>query len=130
MVPFPSIQRGLIVVVNYNQSLEIGDVLDRLDKCVGKEHVVVVDDGSTDDSVKIAEERGFRVLRHSFNLGLGAALRTGLHHAMKEGGYDFVVIQSSNGKMRPEQVPLFIEPLMRGECDYVQGSRFLNGGSA
>lgn len=125
-----SMKKGLIVMVNYNQSVEIGDVLDRVEKCMGKEHVVVVDDGSTDNSDKIAEEEGFKVLRHFKNLGLGASIRTGIHYAMETGIYGFVVIMSTNGKMRPEEIPIIVKPILQGECDYVQGSRFLEGGSA
>lgn len=117
--------KGLLIVANYNQEIEIGNLLDRVIKTHGIEHTVVVDDGSTDRSATIAEEKGFTVLRHGVNKGIGAAIRTGIYYG-KEKGYDYVVISSSNGKIQPEEIHIVSAPVLSGEADYVQGSRFLN----
>lgn len=135
MTPGPDNQSaaaGLIIVVNYNQEVEIGRFLTELDAELGRGQlgldVVVVDDGSSDRSADIAEERGYKVLRHGSNRGVGAGLRTGILHAKAQGRYDYVVVMSSNGKMRPSELPRVIEPIVAGRADYVQGSRFLKGG--
>ncbi len=121
---------GLIVVVNYNQEPEIRSFLDRLRTANPGLDAVVVDDGSHDLSPRLAEERGYPVLRHTTNQGVGAAIRTGIRHAQQAGQYAYVVIMSSNGKMHPEELPRVIAPILDGTADYVQGSRFLAGGGS
>lgn len=119
--------RGLLVVVNYNQAPEIGAYLDRAAVAWPIADSIVVDDGSTDSSPDIALARGYRVVRHARNRGVGAAIRSGIR-AAQEAGYDFVVINSSNGKMAPEEIPVVVAPLLDGRADYVQGSRFIRPG--
>ncbi len=121
---------GLIVIVNYNQEPEIGAFLDQLQAANPGLDVIVVDDGSRDRSPVLAEERSYQVLRHASNQGVGAAIRTGLRHARKTGRYTYVVIMSSNGKMRPDELPRVIAPILDGTADYVQGNRFLAGGAS
>jgi dolichol-phosphate mannosyltransferase len=116
--------KGLLVIANYNQEIEIGRLLDRAATCYPIADTVVVDDGSTDGSPLIAESKGFRVLRHEKNRGIGAGIRTGIRFAQAS-GYDYVVISSSNGKIQPEEIHIVTGPLLAGEADYVQGSRFL-----
>jgi dolichol-phosphate mannosyltransferase len=121
---------GLIIVVNYDQELEIGSFLRSLAAVEHGLDVLVVDDGSTDRSAAIAEELGFRVIRHSRNCGVGAAIRTGIRHALEADTYEFVVIMSSNGKMRAAELPAVIGPITAGHADYVQGTRFSGSGRA
>jgi len=120
--------RGLVVVVNYDQEQEIAQFLDRFIPHNPGLDVVLVDDGSRDRSPAIAESYGLKVLRHESNLGVGSAIRTGITYARERGGFGYVVIMSSNGKMHPEEMSRVIGPILDGEADYVQGSRFLNGG--
>lgn len=120
--------KGLIIVVNFNQELEIRSFL--LDLRVQNPglDVAVVDDASTDRSPVIAEDLGYTVIRRQENRGVGAAIRTGIEHAQHEARYDYVLIMSSNGKMSPAEIPVVIEPIIENRADYVQGSRFtLNG---
>ena len=110
---------GLIIVVNYEQELEISSFLHRLSEYNPGLEVIVVDDGSKDSSATIAEKMGFRVLRREKNNGVGAAIRTGIEFARSAKRFDFVLIMSSNGKMRPEEIPTVIDPLLGGRADYV-----------
>jgi len=117
---------GLLLIVNFDQVHEIGNFLKKVDQKFSKEHCIVVDDGSTDGSREIAEQMGYKVIKHEKNIGVGAAIRTGLEYGLKE-GYRWVVISASNGKMLPEEFSRVYGPVDRGVADYVQGSRFLDG---
>jgi dolichol-phosphate mannosyltransferase len=118
-----------LIVTSYNQAMEIGNVLRRIEQVFPKQDVVVIDDGSTDGSPDIARGLGFLVIVHPSNRGVGAAMRTGYHHALKQ-GYEYVCITSSNGKILPEEIPKIAGPVARDEVDYTTGSRFMKGGSS
>lgn len=124
-----NLHEGLLIVANYNQVKEIGSYLERAERHFPKSQTIVVDDGSNDGSGDYAEAKGFHVIRHEKNQGIGAALRTGIDYA-KSHGYTWVLISSSNGKIRPEDFETVYSPLISGEADYVTGSRFAPGGSS
>ena len=84
--------------------------------------MIVVDDGSTDDTAEIAERHGAQVIRQA-NRGKGAAIRA----AIPSVDGDVVVIQDADGEYDPAEVPSLIEPIERGAADVVFGSR-LSGG--
>lgn len=86
--------------------------------------VVVVDDGSQDDTSGVASQWA-KVLRHPINRGQGAALLTGMHYALKNGA-DIIVHFDADGQMQPEDIACVIAPLESNpELDVVLGSRFL-----
>jgi glycosyltransferase involved in cell wall biosynthesis len=87
--------------------------------------VVVVDDGSTDNTVDIAESLGAYVIRHEVNKGYGAALRNCFETARNLGAGAMVIIDS-DGQHDPSEIPKLLEPLKQG-FDLVIGSRFVNG---
>ncbi len=91
------------------------------------ETLLVVDDGSTDDTGARAEAEGAVVIRQGVNRGVGAAIRSGIDYARTQ-GYGIVVVISGGGKTPPEQIPRLLEPLLNGDADLVQGSRYLEGG--
>ncbi len=91
------------------------------------ETTVVVDDGSTDDTADLAESAGAVVIRSHGNRGVGAAIRSGIDYAI-EHGYEIVVVVSGGGKTPPEQIPRLVDPVIRGEADLAQGSRYKEGG--
>ena|SRR5688572_15024338 len=119
---------GLILIINYEQDVEIAAFLTTLRADNPGLEVMIIDDGSRDASPTIAEKLGYRVLRHEKNQGVGAAIRTGIRWAMRQGRFDYVVLMSSNGKMRPNEIQTVIDPIISDEADYVQGSRFLKSG--
>lgn len=90
------------------------------------ETVVVVDDGSTDDTARFAEEAGAVVLRQGVNRGVGAAIRRGIDYAI-EHGYEIVVVVSGGGKTPPEQIPRLLDAIKDG-AELAQGSRYVEGG--
>ncbi len=84
-----------------------------------------MDDGSTDDTVNIAESLGAYVVRHEINKGYGAALRNCFETARNLGAGAMVIIDS-DGQHDPSEIPKLLEPLKQG-FDLVIGSRFVNG---
>jgi len=91
----------------------------------GKLQVLVVDDGSSDQTAEAAREAGALVLSHLINRGLGAALATGLAGALSLAA-DVIVTLDADGQHDPAEIQKLIEPIIKGEVDVVIGSRFLS----
>ena len=108
-----------------NEAPRIGDVIDRIPDSVDGRSVVklVVDDGSTDDTVAVAHRHGALVVSHDTNRGLGAAVRTGFAAAVE---LDAAVVGfcDGDGEYDPSELPLLAAPILDGAADYVVGSRF------
>jgi dolichol-phosphate mannosyltransferase len=119
--------RVLCVAPAWNEGERISRVVSGVPRDL-VESTVVVDDGSADNTASLAEAAGARVIRQGTNRGVGAAIRSGIDHAI-EHGYDIVVIVSGGGKTPPEQIPRLLEPLIHGDAEMVQGSRYKEGGA-
>src|SRR5689334_19027241 len=79
----------LLIIPAYNESGCIGDVVERARKTLPTADVLVIDDGSTDNTAEVAERAGAFAVTHPFNLGIGGTVQTGLKFARKM-GYDYV----------------------------------------
>lgn len=96
--------------------------------CEAQKHgdeVIVVDDGSHDNTAKVAREAGARVISHSRNRGYGEAVKSCIEVA-KESDADILVILDGDGQHDPDEIGRLVSPILRGEADMVIGSRFLN----
>jgi glycosyltransferase involved in cell wall biosynthesis len=113
-----------IVIPAYNEEQTIGGVLEGLKKG-GYKNVIVIDDGSKDNTYKIAKKHDVIVLRHSLNRGLGGALGTGLAAALKSGS-DIAVTFDADGQHAVADLEKVIKPLAEGKADVVIGSRLIN----
>jgi glycosyltransferase involved in cell wall biosynthesis len=115
------------LVPAYNEAATIGEVLDRIDDLKLDSQIVVVDDGSTDRTAEVVEDRRERnggiVLISQPHRGKGAAVRAAIQHIDGE----IAVIQDADMEYDPADVPALIEPIARGVADVVFGSR-LSGG--
>jgi len=116
----------LAVIPAFNEEKTIGSIVLAARRHV--DEVVVVDDGSTDGTVAIAQLAGATVLRHIANRGYGAALRTGFEYA-RNNGTRALVILDADGQHWPDLIPRVITPVLRGDADISIGSRFLDRGS-
>ena len=90
--------------------------------------LLVMDDGSTDGALDDLPLDDVILLRNHTNQGIGAAMKRVFEFALHH-DYDILVIQAGNDKDNPLEIPRLLEPLLAGEADFVQGSRFLPGGS-
>ena len=115
--------RLLVVIPAYNEAGALPAVIAGV-RAHCSADVVVIDDGSSDDTFEVARRSGAIVLRHPCNLGIGAAVQSGFVHAL-EHAYDAVVRIDGDGQHDPSYIPLLLEPLRAGRADIVIGSRFL-----
>lgn len=115
------LEKGLVTIPAFNEAETIGDVVRGiLGENLGCD-IVVVDDGSSDETVQVLRSLPVTVLSHPVNLGYGAAVQTGMMYAVRN-GYDFLVLMDADGQHVPSQVGLLLEGLRRGN-DIVIGSR-------
>lgn len=122
----PEIARGSwLVVPLYNEATVVRSVVEQARRTFP--NVVCVDDGSADDSVAEARAGGAHVVRHSVNLGQGAALQTGLRYALQDPGCRWIVTFDADGQHRIEDALRMVERLRDEPLDIVIGSRFLDG---
>jgi glycosyltransferase involved in cell wall biosynthesis len=111
-----------VVIAAYNEAKIIALVVSEVARAGYR--VVVVDDGSADDTADRALAAGAAVLRHPFNLGQGAALQTGIDYALGQGA-DAVVTFDADGQHRCADISRLVAALAREQVDFVLGSRFL-----
>ena len=106
----------------YNEEISIGSVVLRTKQYADR--VIVIDDGSSDRTVEVALLAGAEVLRHSENLGKGAALKTGFASLNAD---TVIVTIDTDGQHDPADIPRLVAPILAGQADMVNGSRYLNG---
>lgn len=109
----------------YNEARRVRRIVAAVREAIGSD-VLVVDDGSSDDTASEARAGGAVVAVHAVNLGYGAALQTGYRYALRH-GYAAVVQLDSDGQHDPDSIPVLVAAL--ADADVVVGSRFLDGGS-
>jgi glycosyltransferase involved in cell wall biosynthesis len=127
-----------ILVVAYNAASTLARVLDRIPPGFRSrvDQVLVCDDHSQDSTYLVGlgyqhltSDLPLKVIRHPRNLGYGGNQKAGYQWAI-EAGLDIVVLLHGDGQYAPELLPDIVEPLERGECDAVLGSRMLQAGAA
>lgn len=115
--------RSLTALPVFNEAKSVNAVLDEVKRY--SEHVLVVDDGSTDGTLDMLKKRDDIYLEvHPENRGYGAALATAFGYA-QENKYDVVVTIDCDGQHEPQRIPLFVEACVSGQIDMVSGSRYL-----
>jgi glycosyltransferase involved in cell wall biosynthesis len=115
----------LAIVPAFNESASISRVVDELRAHAPGFDIVVVDDGSTDDTADRARSAGAEVVRHPYNVGIGGAVQSGYMYAA-ERGYDVAVQVDGDGQHDPRCLGSMLEHLnSHPELDMVSGSRFL-----
>jgi len=117
----PSV-KVLVAIPCFNEQSFIGDVVTRARKYVDK--VIVIDDGSTDDTAKVAHAAGAEVIRREARKGAGAATKSGFEAARRSNA-DILVTLDGDGQHNPDDIPRLLVPILHNEADLVIGSRFL-----
>lgn len=116
--------RLLAVIPAYNEEESLPATLKELAEVRPDVDAVVISDGSRDRTVEVARAMGREAVALPINLGIGGAVQTGLHYALRH-GYDVAFQYDADGQHRPDQIELITKPLLEGRADVVLGSRFL-----
>lgn len=123
---FAGNRRVLVVMPALNEQASVASVVAQVKRALPGGDVLVVDDGSVDDTARRARAAGAEVARLAVNLGVGGAMRTGFRYAAAH-GYDVVVQVDADGQHDPAEVGALLRGL--DEADIVIGSRFAGKGS-
>lgn len=116
--------RILAIVPALNEVDNIGCVVQNLKNTAPWLDVLVIDDGSTDQTAEVARAHGAKVISLPVNLGIGGAVQTGFLYAVKN-RYDVALQVDGDGQHRAEEIKKLIDPVLTGEADVTIGSRFL-----
>ncbi len=119
-----------VVVPAYNEERQISKVLETMPEFV--DHIIVVDDGSTDTTLERCRERQDRmgrrltVIAQPTNQGVGAAVIAGYRRSI-ELGFDVIALMAGDGQTDPNDLTLIIDPVISGKADYSKGNRLFTG---
>ena len=119
-------QKTIAAIPCHNEARHIGDVISQARLFVDR--VIVVDDGSSDNTAEVAEAAGSLVIRHEVNKGKGMAMNTAFQWARNNGILAMVMLDG-DGQHNPAEIPLVLKPVLEDEVDVVIGSRFLGSDS-
>jgi glycosyltransferase involved in cell wall biosynthesis len=120
--------RLLIAIPCLNEGASVSELLRNIPKSIGGINQVitlVIDDGSTDNTVELAKAHEAEVISHKINKGLGAVFRTASDYALLK-KFDFLVIIDGDLQFDPNEIPNLVLPLVSNQCDVVIGNRFFS----
>jgi len=121
--------RVLIIIPAYNEAETVAGVINHLHQEAPDCDIVVIDDGSQDDTAKVvASLDGVELIVLPYNLGIGGAMQTGFKYAFRN-GYDIAVQCDADGQHPPEQVQLLVQHVEKGTADLIIGSRYVAASS-
>jgi glycosyltransferase involved in cell wall biosynthesis len=115
----------LIIIPAYNESLAIQQVIGEVRSKAAFADIVVIDDGSQDDTYSKARSLGVSIVSLPVNLGIGGAVQTGFKYAFAH-GYDIALQVDGDGQHDPQFAADLIQPILENQADMVIGSRFLH----
>jgi len=117
-------KKVFVVIAAYNEKDSISRVIEDLHKNSYR-NVIVVDDGSKDNTPQIAERKKAIVLQHILNRGQGAALKTGIDFALTKGA-DIIITFDADGQHQAKEIKKLMKPVASGKVDIALGSRFID----
>jgi glycosyltransferase involved in cell wall biosynthesis len=123
-------KKVIFVIPAFNEAPVIANVINGLKKTLKKSadyryEILVVDDGSMDNTYIRAKDTGAKVIRHILNSGVGHATATGMLYALKH-DFDIMVTLDADGQHTPEDAISGVENLLKDRCDLLIGSRLID----
>ena len=116
--------RTVILIPAFNEGKRIAGVIGSIRTAMPDTPILVVNDGSRDNTAVEARQAGAILVSHPFNMGYGAAIQTGYKYA-RDSGFDILVQLDADGQHDPSCIPALLEPIQAGRADIAIGSRFL-----
>jgi len=117
--------RGVMIAIPaFNEAESIGGVIREVRGAAASVPILVLDDGSADDTRRVAEAEGAEVLSFAYHLGLGGCVQAAYQYAF-EHGFDYVIRLDGDGQHDPADIPRMVEALRSTGCELVIASRFL-----
>jgi len=120
--------RDAIIIPAYNEEKSIGPLIDELREYVPRIDVILINDGSVDETASLAHSKNVIVLNLPCNVGVGGAVQAGLKYTLEK-GYRFVIRIDGDGQHPPAEIPKLIKAMKEGDSDLIIGSRFIDGGT-
>jgi glycosyltransferase involved in cell wall biosynthesis len=122
------IKKLLVVIPAFNEEDKIGEVIQKIPgkiRGISKIHTLVIDDGSTDQTARIASDLDAEVIKHHYNMGVGAAFSSGLQYALDK-NFDLMVNIDGDSQFNPKDIPRLLKPILNDNFDFVTASRFID----
>ncbi len=116
--------RTIIAIPAFNEAQVIGSVIQKVQYIFPEADLLVIDDGSSDDTQNVARRSGATVIRHRINRGLGGAIGTALAWAQRQQA-DALVTIDADGQHDPQDIVTALKPVLEGQADIVIGSRMM-----
>jgi hypothetical protein len=117
-------KKPIILIPAFNEDQRIATVIDGIKNAMPEADILVINDGSRDNTEFAARHAGAIVVSHPFNMGYGATIQTGYKYA-RDKGYDYLIQLDADGQHDPSCIPLLLEPVVSGDVDIAIGSRFM-----
>ncbi len=125
MPPNLNVEDVAVIVPAFNESSKVGETLADLANYFESQNLIVIDDGSSDETHKIAASCGATVLKHPINLGQGASIQTGISHALLNEKFNYFLTFDSDGQHSTSSALEMIKEIKYSDVDIILGSRFL-----
>ena len=119
--------RSIAIVPAHNEEASLGALLAELRTAEPDLAVVVINDGSTDSTTRVAEAAGVSIVNLPFNVGIGGTVQTGYQYAL-EHGFEVAIQVDGDGQHDPTEIARVLEPIFDDRADLVVGTRFVSGG--